>query len=128
MKNHLEVGAEGEILALQYLQGNGYCLRHSNYKYKHGEIDLVMDAPDGIIVFIEVKTSKSRAAGPPESWVTRKKILQIQKTAQVYCHHFGLTDEDMRFDVVSVVISGSNHRIRHIPNAFLPDRGASSGI
>jgi putative endonuclease len=120
-KNHKAIGLEGEIEALEFLTGQRYSLRHQNYRTRKGEVDLIMDDPDGTLVFVEVKSDVSGNAGAPESWVTPKKIRQIQRTAQAYCAEFGLDGQDMRFDVVSICFSGYNKNIRHIKNAFLPN-------
>jgi putative endonuclease len=123
MRSHKEIGDEGEFEALEYLLKQGYSLRHKNYRTRKGELDLVMDSPEGTLVFVEVKSDFSGGAGRPESWVTGKKIRQIQKTALAYCAEFGLQDQDMRFDVVSVDMTGRKKKILHIDNAFLPDAG-----
>jgi putative endonuclease len=123
MKTHKDIGAEGELEALEYLRKAGYGLRHQNYRTRKGELDLVMDAPDGTLVFVEVKTDFSGGAGAPESWVTGKKIRQIQRTALAYCAEFGMRDQSMRYDVISVDMKSRGRIVRHIENAFLPDAG-----
>ena len=120
-KNRREIGEEGETEALEYLEKRGYRLRHKNYRTRRGELDLVMDDPEGALVFVEVKCDLSGGAGAPESWVTKKKIRQIQRTAQAYCAEYRLHTDDMRFDVVSLTLSRGLKKIRHIRNAFLPD-------
>jgi putative endonuclease len=126
-ENHIEAGRNGEELALTYLLKRGFTLRDRNIRFGRGELDLVMDAPDGAIVFIEVKTSRQDRAGDPAAWVTPRKQLQIARVAQGYCLERGLItgtnhDREMRFDVVAVDrtlpdLTG----VRHIPNAFIPD-------
>ena len=85
-----------------------------------------MEAPDGDLVFVEVKSSRQDMAGDPAAWVTPAKQRQIQKVARDYCAVHGEADRAMRFDVVSVdLVPGFSGKaeIRHIPNAFLPDMG-----
>ncbi|MFC1585620.1 YraN family protein [Fibrobacterota bacterium] len=120
-KNRRQIGEEGEMEALKQLEKIGYRLRHKNFRTRRGEIDLVMDAPDGTLVFVEVKSDLSGGAGEPESWVTGKKIRQIQRTAQAYCAEYRMPANDMRFDVVSVNMARRQRNIRHIKNAFIPD-------
>ncbi|MFO0490732.1 MAG: YraN family protein, partial [Curvibacter sp.] len=53
-----DVGAAAEDRALQYLQAAGLCLLQRNYRTPGrggGEIDLVMQAGDGTLVFVEVR-------------------------------------------------------------------------
>ena len=121
--NRIESGRRGEILAWEYLQNRGYKLITRNYRFRRGEIDLIVESPEGDLVFVEVKTSHGNQAGEPEEWVTPRKQRQIQRVAQGYC--LGLEAERaMRFDVVGVDLDApalSEKSVRHIPNAFLPD-------
>ena len=126
MENHIDAGRRGESLALDHLLRLGYRLRHRNFRFRKGELDLVMEAPDGDLVFVEVKSSRQDVAGDPAGWVTSAKQLQIQKVARDYCVTHGETERSMRFDVVTVdLIPGfsGEANIRHIPNAFLPEMG-----
>lgn len=124
--NHIEAGRNGEAVALTYLLKHGYVLRDRNVRFGRGELDLVMDAPDGDLVFVEVKTSRQDRAGDPLAWVTPRKQLQIARVAQGYCLQRGLLsgtcDRPMRFDVVAVDLSiRGDDAVRHIPHAFIPD-------
>ena len=123
-ENHIDAGRRGESLALDYLLRLGFRLRHRNFRFRRGELDLVMEAPDGDLVFVEVKSSRQDTAGDPAGWVTAKKQRQIQKVARDYCVLHGELDRSMRFDVVTVELTPgfSGHaEVRHIPNAFLPE-------
>jgi putative endonuclease len=120
--NHIEAGRNGEAVALTWLLRRGYVLRDRNVRFGRGELDLVMEAPEGDLAFIEVKTSRQDRAGDPAAWVTPRKQLQIQRVAQGYCLARGIGDRPMRFDVVAVDLTlPDDQGIRHIPHAFLPD-------
>ncbi|MBP5136262.1 MAG: YraN family protein [Paludibacteraceae bacterium] len=41
MAKHNELGAKGEELAKQLLVGKGYQILHTNWRYKHEEIDII---------------------------------------------------------------------------------------
>jgi putative endonuclease len=94
------IGRDAEHKAIHFLEGKGYTFVASNYRYKRGEIDLIMR--DGeILVFIEVKARKSDEYGFPEQWVSAKKLQLIQQTAEEYmiqCQWFGR----IRFDIVAL--------------------------
>jgi putative endonuclease len=107
-------------LALEYLLTRGYVLKHRNFRFGRGEIDLVVESPEGDLVFVEVKSSRGDAAGDPLEWVTPRKRLQLQRVAQGYCLRFQPGDKPMRFDVVAVELAPAAE-IRHIPHAFLPE-------
>ena len=110
------MGAEGERIAVQFLQRKGVEIIERNYRHGHGEIDII--ARDrGVLVFVEVKTAMSDRFGPPEGWVDRRKQRQIARLASAYIQRNHLTDVDCRFDVVAV--DGTrNYEIHYIQNAF----------
>ncbi|HSG69457.1 MAG TPA: YraN family protein, partial [Planctomycetaceae bacterium] len=57
-------GDRGERLAVRHLKKSGLKIVARNYRNRFGEIDII--ALDGqTIVFVEVKTRKSNAAGSP---------------------------------------------------------------
>jgi putative endonuclease len=125
--NHIEAGRNGEVVALTYLLRQDYTLRDRNIRFGRGELDLVMDAPDGTLVFVEVKTARQDRAGDPAGWVTPRKQLQIARMAQGYCLERALitgtnNERAMRFDVVAVDLTLPDlSGVRHIENAFIPD-------
>ena len=63
------IGARAEDRALAYLQAQGLALLQRNYRVargpraRGGEIDLVMRARDGTLVFVEVRARRSLAQG-----------------------------------------------------------------
>ena len=123
-ENHIEAGRRGETLALEHLLGQGYRLVERNFRFQRGEIDLILAAPDGDLVFAEVKAGRGDTAGDPAAWVTAKKQRQLQRVAQGYCVTHGLADRPMRFDVLAVNLDESSQgsgRVRHFPHAFLPE-------
>ena len=125
IESRLDAGRRGEDLALEHLIRRGYRLLQRNFRFRRGEIDLIVQAPEGDWVFVEVKSSRQDAAGDPAGWVTPRKQRQIQRVAQGYCLQHGGPDRPMRFDVVGVDLEARNGTgIRHIPNAFLPEGAA----
>ena len=61
-----QVGDAAEDAALHYLQQSGLRLLDRNYRTPGrggGEIDLIMRAPDGTCVFVEVRQRKSASHG-----------------------------------------------------------------
>jgi len=122
-ENHCDAGRRGEDLALEHLQAKSYRLLQRNYRHGRGEIDLIMQDPDGILVFIEVKSARTRDSGAPLGRIDRRKILQLQRLAQRYCRRMDWMDREMRFDAVGVDLpeKGGKAGIEHIEHAFLPD-------
>jgi putative endonuclease len=111
-------GRLGERLARWRLILSGYRIVEANYRTRYGEIDIV--ARDGEdLVFVEVKTKRTRDYGPPEEAVDGKKRQKITRMALMYlAEKGGGLDTACRFDVVTVDLSGMIPRIRVIPDAF----------
>jgi putative endonuclease len=117
MAEQRQLGRVGEEAAIQYLQAHGYRILERNYRCRFGEIDLI--ARDGaVLVFVEVKTRRSRAFGSPATAVTLQKQRHIVKASQVYLAHRGDGREVCRFDVVAIELDGHRPRIEIIKNAF----------
>ncbi len=120
--SRIDAGRRGEDLALEHLTRMGYRLLQRNFRFRRGEIDLIVEAPQGDLVFVEVKASRGESAGDALEWVTPRKQRQIQRVAQGYCLQHNGPDRPMRFDVVGVDLNSvGGSAIRHIPNAFLPE-------
>ena len=111
-----QVGDQAEALALAHLQRAGLRLLERNYRTPGrggGEIDLIMRAPDGTCVFVEVRqraSSSHGGAAASVSWVKQKRIVFA---ARHYLMRLG-TLPPCRFDVVAVQAG----HIEWLPGAF----------
>ena len=103
-----QLGDDGEDLALQYLQKQGLHLQVRNYRTPGrggGEIDLIMQAPDGTTVFVEVRKRSSVRHGGAAASVGGTKQRRIIFAAR----HYLLRLREMppcRFDVVVIEPNG----------------------
>lgn len=111
------IGRKGEDVAAKYLETRGYKIVDKNFRTRFGEIDIVA-RDKGSIVFIEVKSRTGTGYGIPASAVTPKKQRQISRVALLYIAEHNLGDSPARFDVVSVLFTGSNSRVELITDAF----------
>ena len=118
MATHNELGQLGENLALKHLLEKGYKLLSRNFRFKHLEVDLIMQ-DENKLVFVEVKTRQTAEIGEPYLAVTRTKQKQIIKVANHYIIENDLQNES-RFDIVSIVHNSYRTAIEHIDNAFTP--------
>ena len=111
-------------MAVSFLKKNGFEILERNYRYGHKEIDII-GKDKSTIVFIEVKTGRSRTFGSPQEWVNLKKQKNIIEVAQAYIQEHDLRDFDFRFDVVAIEFERRNRKfkecfaIEHIKNAFM---------
>ena len=119
--NKKELGEKGEKLAVDYLIEKGYEIIERNYRYGHGEIDIIArDPEDGYTAFVEVKTRQNLDFGEPEYAITKSKQRQIKKIAELYLYDKEIEELDCRFDVVAIVLGDKNNpSIKHYINAFM---------
>ncbi len=110
-------GSKGEQIAMRHLKGLGFEILEMNYRFQHGEIDIV--ALDGdTLVFCEVKMRTGDQFGDPEYAITQKKQQQLRKTAKGYLYEHEINEQDCRFDVVAIRMNKRAHEINYIRNAF----------
>lgn len=118
MALHNELGKEGEQAACEYLEQNGYVIRHRNWRRGHLELDIVA-AKDNLLIVVEVKTRRDTLFAQPEEAVTMQKIKRTVRATDTYLRLFQL-DVPVRFDIITVVGQPGNFQINHIQEAFLP--------
>lgn len=115
--NNQDFGKLGEDLAVNYLVNKGYQILERNWRSGHKEIDII--ALDGdTLVAVEVKTRKSNTYGEPDIAVGVMKQRMLIWAADAYVRYKNL-DVDVRFDIVSIVITDSGEHIEHIEDAFI---------
>ena len=117
-KTHQQIlGKKGEDVASNYLVGKGLKIIERNFRAGHGEIDII--ALDGnVLVFVEVKTSKSNAFGHPVLWVDEKKQRIIGETAEAFIYQNNYDECDCRFDIIAIEQKKGLYTIEHIKDAF----------
>lgn len=114
------LGAAAEDRALAHLQQAGLRLVQRNYRTPGrggGEIDLVLHAPDGTLVFVEVRSRASAAYGGAGASIGAAKRRRIVFAAQHYLLRYASTPP-CRFDAVLV----QGEQVQWLPGAF--DLGA----
>ena len=119
-KLNTEMGRRGEKIASEFLAKKGYRILARNFRTRFGEIDLIA-AKDGILVFVEVKLKVGDDFGTPEEMIDRKKVRQIEKTAQSFLMEnpeYGSRYESLRIDAVCIVLDagGQVKRISQYEN------------
>nr|NQU93656.1 YraN family protein [Bacteroidota bacterium] len=118
MSDHNELGKKGEELAEKFLRNNGYEIIERNWRFGKDEIDIIAMEKDFLVV-VEVKTRRSNYFGEPEENVTRTKQRFLIRAANAYITKKDI-DLETRFDIVSVLFSGSNYTVKQIKDAFYP--------
>lgn len=119
-KKKITLGKYGEELAKKYFEQGGYILVAQNHRFQRAEIDLIFkNEKKKVLVFVEVKTRRSKAFGEPEESVNVMKQAQLTKSAEGFLmNHNEFYDYEKRFDVASIFIEDKIEKINHIENAF----------
>jgi putative endonuclease len=117
--NKRKIGNIGEDLAVRYLRNDGYEIVARNYRFQRGEIDIVA-RENRILVFVEVKSRRTKSYGEPEDSVTIRKRRQIHKVAEGFLYENNIQNTECRFDVISIFFEGGKAVIKHFKNAFQP--------
>ncbi|MEK3965407.1 YraN family protein [Paenibacillus sp. FSL H7-0323] len=118
--NRKEKGAAAENGAVQYLSSSGYMILERNWRCRTGELDIIAEREDCIVV-VEVRSrSGELLQGTPEESVNARKINQVRSTTQVYLHMKGYEERRVSFDVISVLLNDdlSLASLSHIREAF----------
>jgi len=119
--DRVKLGRWGEKRSERFLKGKGFKTLTRNFSCRTGELDLVMVDPDGVIVFVEVKTRTRERFVPTEAVITAPKRRRIARAARYFLARHDIQDRICRYDVVTIVVGDSGRpEIRHYENAFSP--------
>jgi putative endonuclease len=112
------VGRRGEDLVHRWLQKQGMTVVARNYRPPGGksEADLIAWDKEELAV-VEVKTRSTAEYGPPERNVGHEKHQKMISAGEHYARRANVPLEQVRFDVVSVLIVGKTVEIEHFPGA-----------
>ncbi|HEY9061055.1 MAG TPA: YraN family protein [Pseudobacteroides sp.] len=115
------IGSTNEKIAASYLETCGYIILDINFRAgKHGEIDIIAREKD-YICFVEVKSRRSLLFGTPAEAVNKRKQDRIRKVAYIYINQHRLHDNNLRFDIVEIIMENKSLAVREInliKNAF----------
>lgn len=101
----------------------GYRTLATNFHTRFGEIDIIA-SHGSQLVFVEVKTRRSRSYGFPEESITAAKAGRLAAAAQVYMAKVGRREADWRIDVVLIEVGRDDaiERLEVIENAVADPR------
>lgn len=106
-------GKWAEAQAATFLTDQGWTIVTRNFCIRGGEIDLIA-YDNETLVFVEVR---SRSSSSPEESIDAKKVASIRRTAREYVKRMGLSDPQIRFDLIA--IEGKD--LRHHPGSISAD-------
>jgi putative endonuclease len=119
----MQFGQQGERVAERWLLAKGWRVLQRRYRSGHRDIDLIAQR-DSLVAFVEVKARSGDDFGDPVEAVNWKKRNELVRSATTWIERHGRAGDVYRFDVIGVLVSGRQVRIRHVENAFFVHRGA----
>lgn len=114
---HILLGASGEDTACNILKNYGYEILERNWRRGHLELDIIC-SKEGQIIFVEVKTRRSRNHGGPVGAITLAKIKNISLAAQIWLQENCCWEKQCRFDVICLISKDNEYYMEYFPNAF----------
>ena len=113
-----ELGNLGEKLAAKYLIKKDYKVIATNYRGRHGEIDIIaQNLTNQELVFVEVKTRTNRDYGYPEEAVNNLKKYRLEHTAEkfLWSNNYSIK-QNYRFDTIAIEIDldKKQAKIKHL--------------
>lgn len=100
MSHNSQTGKEGEELAVNWLQEQGFTVLSVNWRFSRYEIDVIC-CRGNILHFIEVKTRNSIMFGHPEESVTGKKLESMMNAGEEYLFR-NPKWKQVQYDVLSI--------------------------
>lgn len=116
MAQHNDLGKEGEKLALEFLEKNGYDILEKNWTFQKAEIDIIAQKGD-VLAIVEVKTRSTIDFGLPQDFVKPKKIQLLVKAVNEYVIKNDL-DLKIRFDIIAIHKVSQKFVLEHLEDAF----------
>ncbi len=115
--NNRALGKEGEDAAERHIKKEGMRVLARNFLIRGGEIDIIAEEGD-TLVFLEVKTRRSRSFGTGAEAVDGKKKRALLRTAEAFAAGEGFLNRPMRFDVADIYVDeNGKYHINYIKNA-----------
>lgn len=116
MGKHNEFGKLGEQLAVDFLIENGYAIINRNYRYLRAEID-ILAKKDATLAVIEVKSRSTDFVEDLADTVNKKKRQLLVNAADAFVIEHDL-DEEVRFDIITILKKGNDYELEHLEDAF----------
>ncbi len=97
------LGRLGEDIGASYLESLGWDIHTRNFHTRFGEIDII--ASDGAsLVFVEVKTRRTRTFGPGIHSVTSTKLAHTRRAIGLYLLDNSPPHRDIRIDALDIFL------------------------
>ncbi len=118
MNHNQQIGILGENAVVHHLEQQHFAIVERNFRCRGGEIDIIA-RKDDIVVFVEVKTRKSRSLDATQV-INHRKQQKIYTAARRFMQQ-NHTEYTFQFDVAIVYAINNQCDIEYISNAFTPN-------
>lgn len=112
------IGRQGEDLAADFLEKQGFTILARNWRCRLGEIDLIVER-DQRVRFVEVKTRRGTAFGYPEEAVSATKRQRWARSIELWLQLHAPRVTAYQADVVSILWKTTEPEIVWIENVEL---------
>jgi putative endonuclease len=111
------IGNFGEQLACDFLVRRNYRIIDRNKKVGRREIDIIA-ADNGVVVFVEVKTTAMVMTSAAEEALSRGQIETIKKAISLFCRSNRIDLNKTRLDFICIKINRFSQKaiLRHYRN------------
>ncbi len=121
MTQKSNLGRKGEEFAVTYLKKNGYWMVDRNVKIYHDELDIIAEAPNKTLVFVEVKTVTDPGdfGARAEEHMTKEKRERFERAASLYAgsHPKEISNKrGWRLDVIALTAYDNSFTSKHYEN------------
>ena len=115
-----DLGRAGEDRAVSYLTGDGYRIIARNWRCTQGEIDIVAERDDTLVV-VEVKTRRSEDFGHPFEAIDKRKATRLWRLAMAWLAAHPDLARGKRLRVDAIGLTGGDPataRLEHLEDAL----------
>jgi putative endonuclease len=114
------MGRDAEDAAARFLAERALTILARNYRCRTGELDIIAQTADGVLVIAEVRLRADARYGGGAASVDWRKQRRIQRaTCHLLARQPALAKRAIRFDVLDLAPDGADgYRIEWIRHAF----------
>ncbi|MBC2681774.1 YraN family protein [Corynebacterium anserum] len=116
-----DIGNRGEDVAVSFLRDKGWTILERNWLCPYGELDVVGQTAEGLLVFLEVKFRSSTKFGGGLAAVTPAKLKKMKRASALWMQQnrprISSTRNEypcVRFDVIDVGPEGIRHHLEGV--------------
>jgi putative endonuclease len=115
-----QLARSGENEAEKFLRNKNYIILQRNVLLANGEIDIIAKDKN-TLVFVEVKTRRSKKFGEPYEAVNPEKQKRLHKLALQFINSLKLRNINYRIDIISIILTpNTTPKIKHIKDIKYP--------